>query len=345
MKVLILLPFFLVSLQAYSQSLDGYPITYGKYVDLDDYYLSFDKMDGPNRPSGLPFTGVVLKYGKAEVELGDFNVDADQKPWSSWWYPRFDKLLFFDKDRLHPSTLTKYDKFASEEFNENKKARNFEEKNLYNERAVSWEGMCGAWAIAALMEKEPVRPVTKDRIKFNIVDLKGLLLKTYEDTPLTEMYGQRNNATWDSVYEDIYPEQLHRFLQVEIFGKKNAFIMDYDAGYQVWNVPVYKAKMKITKDDQNSNVVHVKLYLSYPSQFIDDYNFVGTKEILKSYTYDLYGNWNRNKKFVVEYGLWTNESRWDHPDYVIAKPTQVVRKSQNTEIDPIIVDKILEGSR
>ena len=333
---------FFLSLSAYASEnyLPEYNYNYGEYVEQ---LFSFEKSE-PIRPMGIPFTAVVAKYGKAVVELGDFNVEANQKPWSSWWYPSFEKLLFEDQDR-NLSPLSKYDIFTKKYARKQTDARGFEEKNIYDSRAAGWAGLCDAWSMAAILEKEPVKPVKKYGIVFNIVDLKGLLLKTYEGAALTEVYGQRNNAQWDSVYEDIYPEQFHRFLQKEIYEKKNAFIMDYDAGFQVWNVPVYEAKMKVTKDQQNPNMVHVRTYLSFPSQFIDDYNFTGTQKVLKSYTYDLYGSWNNQGKFVADYGLWTESSRWDHPDYVIAVPQKLDRKSRNTEIDPEIVDAILEGSR
>ena len=338
-KTLLLILFVSLKTFASDNYLPEYDYNYGEYVEQ---LFSIDK-SGPVRPSGLPFTAATEKFGKAVVELGEFNVEAKQKPWSSWWFPYFDKLLFEDKgNQLSP--LSKYDAFAKKSFRKKTDARNFEETKLYDSRAVGWAGLCDAWSMAAILEKEPVRPVTKNGTTFNIVDLKGLLLKTYEGAYLTEVYGQRNNAQWDSVYEDLYPEQFHRFLQIEIFEKKNAFIMDYDAGIQVWNVPVYKTRMKITKDDQNPNMVHVRTSLTFPSQFIEDYNFTGTEELSKSYTYDLYGSWDSGK-FVADYGLWTNDSRWDHPDYFLAVPKQLDRKSRNTEIDPKIVDAILEGSR
>ncbi len=342
MKLKSLLALFLLSYQviATENYLPEYNYNYGEYIE-QLFYL--DKAE-PVRPMGIPFTAAVAKYGKAVVEIGDFNVEATQKPWSSWWYPSFDKLLFEDNERSL-SPLSKYDLYAKKSFRRKTGARDFEEQNIYDPRATEWSGLCDAWSMAAILEKEPIKPVTKNGITFNIVDLKGLLLKTYEGAYLTDVFGQRNNAQWDSVYEDIYPEQFHRFLQIEIYQNKNAFIMDYDAGFQVWNVPVYKAKMKITKDAQNPNMVHVRTYLSFPSQFLEDYNFTGTKEILKSYTYDLYGNWDGAGKFVVDYGLWTESSRWDHPDYLLTVPKELAQKSRNTEIDPKIVNAILEGSR
>jgi Transglutaminase elicitor len=339
-KVLLLIPLLFSQAFASDNYLPEYDYNYGEYVEQ----LFLADKSGPLRPTGSPFNSVTAKFGNLEVELGDFNIEAKQKPWSSWWYPLFDKLLFEDRDGgLSP--LSKYDAFAKKSFRQRTQAREFEETKLYDPRAVGWAGLCDAWSMAAILEKEPVKPVTKNGITFNVVDLKGLLLKTYEGSYLTDIYGQRNNAQWDSVYEDVYPEEFHKFLQKELYEKRNAFIMDFDSGIQVWNVPVYKAKMKITKDDQNSKVLHVKLFLSFPSQFIEDYNFTGTEEMLKSYTYDLYGSWNSNGKFVVDYGLWIESSRWDHPDYLIAVPQKIERKSRNTEIDPKIVDAILEGSR
>jgi hypothetical protein len=222
---------------------------------------------------------------------------------------------------------------------------NFEETSFYDPTESKWAGLCHAWALAAIMEPEPTQAVNKNGIKFRVQDLKALLIKTYESTNPGEAFGQRNNAEYDSVYEDIYPEQFHRILEAELYEKKTPFIMDFDAGFQVWNVPVYSTLLKIKRDEQDQSVVHVKLNIDVVSPFVEDPNYVGSMFITMQYTYDLHGSWDSSNKFTVDYGVWTGRSQNDHPDFVTVKPDKVERITGNKFIDIKIVDQILEGSR
>ena len=63
---------------------------------------------------------------------------------------------------------------------------------------------------------------------------------------------------------------------------------------------------------------------------------------MKIYTYTLTGEW-KGDSFVANGGRWTGDSEEDHPDYLIAYPDKVTRASLNREINPQIVDEIVEG--
>ncbi|RLA64429.1 MAG: hypothetical protein DRQ88_03720 [Epsilonproteobacteria bacterium] len=317
---------------------NDYPHAYGEYVEIN-----YDDKHAPVRPVGSGHEAVTERYGKLIVTEGDFTAESDNKPWSSWWYPRYEKTLFEDKGRNDLSTLSKYDRFARKSGQRRSNARNYEEQNLYTERAVDWAGLCDAWALASIMAEEPVRSVRKKGITFTVKDLKALVIKTYSKTNLKGHFGQRNNGAWDDHYEDIYPDQFHKFFQVELFEKRKPFIIDYDAGMQVWNVPVFKVKTKITADPQRDNMVNVKTFIWYASPFVKDLNFVGIRPITKIYKYKLFGRWTR-QGFEVSGGQWMKESRRDHPDFVMAKPDRIKRGSFNKELQADIVDKILKGS-
>lgn len=311
----------------------------------DEDYLFEEKHldDGPLRPMEAPFNAVTGKYGKLVVKLGKFTAEAIKKPWSSWWYPLWETDVFETTNNVK-STLQRYDEISKKYTRKRSYAANYQRVNIYNERASDWEGLCDAWALASIMEKEPKRAIKKGGISFRIRDLKLLLLKTYELNHNMPFYGQRHNAEYDSEYEDIYPEEFHKFFQEELFRKRNAFIMDYEASVQVWNVPVFKIKTIVKKDETRSNVVKVKTYLYYASPFVDDKDYVGIEEVIKTYKYEFTGHW-KGDEFEVDFGLWKESSRWDHPDYVMAKPDKVNRGSFNKSINYKIVDKILKGSR
>ncbi len=307
--------------------------TYGEFIPFDEKDIS------EYRPQIPPFINVTSKYGTLYVRPGKYEYEANHKVWSSHWFPYYEKELF-EKDN---SPLAKYDAYARKKgYRSN--AREFERQKVYNERASDWEGLCNAWAMAAIMFPEPKRSVRLYNINFEVRDLKALLLKSLELETGDQFFGQRNNAEWDSLYADIYPDQFHRFIQVEGFDKKNPFVMDYDAGYQVWNVPVYKVKSTIKEVEDNSEVLQVKTYVYYASPFIFEDNFVGIETEMKIYQYDLYGAWE-GERFRVTYGLWKESSRWDHPDYLIPRPERKLkRESRNKEIISKIVDEILKYS-
>lgn len=338
----ILIPIsFLFSASSFSY-MPAYPYNYGEYVELDYFNL----LAPPARPDGPPFSTAVTKYGKAIVSPGEFKAEASYKPWSSWWYPKYDRGIFDNSINTDgKSSLARYDDYTKLLNMNIGSSRDFEEKNVYDPTASKWSGLCHAWALAAIMEKEPSIPVKKNGITFRVQDLKALLIKTYEASNPKEVYGQRNNADWDSVYEDIYPEQFHRVLQAELFEKKTPFIIDFDAGFQVWNVPVYSALLRISKDEQDPNLMHVKLNIDVVSPFVEDPNFTGMQTISMFYTYDLYGTWDSSGQFIVEYGVWTGRSRRDHPDFITVKPQEVERLSHNEFIKSNVVDEILKGSR
>jgi hypothetical protein len=193
------------------------------------------------------------------------------------------------------------------------------------------------------MEPEPKKHVTVAGVSFRVGDLKALLLKTYEAVDSLRIYGQRFEGKWDSVYEDIFPDQFHRFMQAELFQKKLPFIMDYDAGIEVWNTPVWKAQTDITADASDPTIMHVKAMLVTAIPHVKDINYIGSEQIIREYTYDLYGAKQADGSFLVKTGIWTDRSRWDHPDYVAPRPESVARKSFNTVIDINVVNKIAQG--
>jgi len=284
---------------------------------------------------------------------------ANQKPWSSWWFPKKDTSLFEKED----STLEKYDLFRRTRYHLEGKsvpgsARDYEREH-FNSSALTWEGLCDAWSLAAILKPEPKFPVTflidGKRIHFTIADLKALLLKTYEavDDCSLAYYGQKftgDEKGW--VYPDIFPDQFHRLLEVFLFEKKQAFIMDHDPGVQIWNVPVFKANyiMKESPENPDSVIVRAWVYSAEPSRPTEK-DFVGTRETTREYYYTLKGTRTPEGNLVIQSGAWIQgpnhvDSRNNHPDYVttVPNPLTIKRQSYNPEIELDIVDEILENS-
>ena len=289
---------------------------------------------GSGTGGGSSATGQPLYW----VEEGERTAEATKKPWSSWWYPLWEDTLFQGKNG-ESSTLEKYDIWVAKEGNTRTSAAAYERKELYQPRAASWSGLCDAWALASILEPEPTRSLTQGEVTFTVGDLKALLLKTYEKVPPLELVGSRFNGEWDDVYEDVLPHELHRVVETELIGRKRAFIIDEDAGPEVWNEPVWKAITRVERDANDKGAAHVRTWLFLVSPHVDDRNFVGQLEDSREYTYDLEGKWQGNR-FGVSSSAWTDRSQWDHPDYAIVVPDRVPRGSHNPQIRTEFVDRI-----
>lgn len=366
---------FLVTLFFVKQPIYGYGLSFSseksaklfgfpeKFQNLfERYYDPHDSFSDPQLYS------VSSKYGNSVIPMNKLPirsvvVEAEHRPWSSWWYPKKEKTIFQNSNPNQLSPLEKYDRYLRYKgysIGRNQKSAVDYEENQFNPFVKTWEGLCDAWAIASISENEPQhsrifqlsRSPNSKILEFTPGDLKALLLKIYEsvDDRELEIYGQKFTGTYDGwIYPDIFPDQFHRFIEVELFKNKRAFMMDHDASEQIWNVPVFKANYIIEAVDSDPNAVFVRMWLvSAESWSKEDLEKLGTKEAIREYNYKLYGTRDRNGNLHVEGGEWVKgpsgiDSRVDHPDYLVKIPekSQITRRSSNPYIDPIIVDDIL----
>lgn len=314
-------------------------------------------------------TKITRRFGKTQIDLNALPYKSsiakgDVTPWSSWWFPKFEDTLFQDQPgQQYSAPLTKYDYFRQVLYRKADSAAQFE-KQSYDPNALTWEGLCNAWALASLLHPEPVRPVVKTisssrfsrrNITFNVGDLKALLLKTYEgvEDRHLQYFGQKFTGGFDGwIHPDPFPDQFHRFVEKNLFEQKRSFIMDHDAGVQIWNVPVYQANYNLDPVPGNPNAVKVTMWLYSADQvFPGQLDYVGTMTVIREYHYILYGKRNSRGQLLVDSGVWIKgpdgiDSRRDHPDYFITipQPQNVVRMSFNPSIDINIVDQLIRDS-
>lgn len=296
-----------------------------------------------SRPSG--FGQAIRDYGQLMVREGEFEAEAPQRPWSSWWYPVRDSYLF-ESTPPGNSPLEKYDRWIhqnQQEVPRESHAAEYEKKKLYDPNAGPWEGLCNAWSAASLLMPEPVSPVTSQGVTFSVGDLKALIVKNFERVEGLRQYGQRFNGDRIGVFDDIYPEQFHRVLISELFEKKHPLILDKDPGLPVWNTPVWKAHSRLTHDTSDPRVMHVTTWIFGGSPFVESYDYVGTLSVILEYTYDLYGELTQEGAFKVMGGVWTGSSLDDHPDFVTVIPENAKHSSSNPEIRWDDVQEILHS--
>lgn len=298
--------------------------------DQDGAYLS-----GQSSARTSETNSITNEFGSLSVREGSFTYEASTKPWSSWWFPLRERFMF-DRAEID-APLVKYDEYVTRKYDIKSEAAHFEETELYDSGQVPWAGLCHAWAVASVLHKEPNKVIVKNKIVFGIADQKALLLKSYESVSNLKIYGNRYNGSHGDNFNDIYPDQFHRFAQIHLLDQKKPFLMDYDPSYPVWTVPVYKVKFDITRETQNS--VLVRAWATYASPHVSP-EFVGTREIVKSYTYRLFGQWQGDSFSVVD-SEWIEDSLYDHPDYVIAFPGDVKKGSYNTQLKTELIDELL----
>jgi hypothetical protein len=286
----------------------------------------------------VELTPLTKEFGALVVREGEFTGTSKIVPWSSWWYPTKSKTLFENENPNELAPLQKYDRYVLESKGHDPESALFEKMEIYNPSEVNWAGLCHAWSVASVLHNEPKIDIIKNGMTFNIADQKSLILKSYENAEGLKFYGSRNNGGYDDDFNDVYPDQFHRFSQVFLFEKHLPFLMDYDPSFPVWSVPVYNIKFKIVKEDEHS--AHVKAWVTIASPLVDNINFTGTKKSVKYYEYKLFGKWV-GVDLLVTSSKWVNDSIYDHPDFLVAYPQNIKRSSLNTKLEISQIDEIL----
>jgi hypothetical protein len=301
------------------------------------------------------------EFGSSEIPISKLPFEsemavAQQQPWSSWWFPHGERELIAGDDK---STAGKFDAFRSTVTGRPSFALKTEQERLKGARD-RWEGLCDAWSVASLLEPEPVVErafeldgglfnYQKKYVSFTVGEQKALLLKTYEATPASgfKMYGQKFTGDANGwIHPDIFPQEMHRLIEVQLFQRKQALIMDHDPGREIWSEPVFKANYRVEAVNGRDDAVYVRMWLYSAAPFRqEEKDKVGRREVVREYNYFLYGTRTANGTLKVTSGAWAKgelvDSRVDHPDYFIV-PTQNLRRlSANREIDPQIVDQII----
>ncbi|POM74987.1 Transglutaminase elicitor-like protein [Phytophthora palmivora] len=211
----------------------------------------------------------------------------------------------------------------------------------------TWYGMGHAWAPAAIHEKEPNCPVTYNGVTFQPMDIKALLTDVYTDANISYVFtGSRYNGYNDSIdeygshtdysYRDLNPGYFH-IASANLLGLLNTtFIIDREAGIEVWNQPVvgfevYEQTSMTTEKAANTfykldeyiwnpnatSIVYVKSHLSRISETYTDGGLVASGlndnfTVGTNYTYLLELNYDEE----IVGGEWLYESNDIHPDFL-----------------------------
>jgi len=132
----------------------------------------------------------------------------------------------------------------------------------------TWFGICHAWAPAAIMEKEPVKPVTFNGVTFAVNDIKGLISLSYDKGLDVKFISLRCNkrdgtpsdtdddGTWitegafgipeDAECADTNAGAFHVVIANFLGLQGETLVEDRTFDYEVWNQPI--RGFRVTRD-------------------------------------------------------------------------------------------------
>lgn len=117
----------------------------------------------------------------------------------------------------------------------------------------TWFGLCHAWAPASILEPEPLRPVVHRGIRFEVSDIKALIIACYDRTNAT-LVGTRNDArdvdldargrARKADARDVNPGAFHVLLANLLGRDGRSFVEDRTATYEVWTQPIREFRVR-----------------------------------------------------------------------------------------------------
>jgi hypothetical protein len=135
----------------------------------------------------------------------------------------------------------------------------------------TWWGICHAWAPAALMEKEPLKAITKNGVTFEVSDIKALLMSLYDRTDAYMLGGRCNDNDEDIERDetgrimnegcrDLNAGTFHVIITNFLGVNKRGLVTERTWDYEVWNQPLVGYKITSEKEinvDEAHNLLKI----------------------------------------------------------------------------------------
>lgn len=111
----------------------------------------------------------------------------------------------------------------------------------------TWWGICHAWAPAAIMEDEPIEPIERNGVRFEVSDIKALLIEQYDRTDAYMLGGRCNEREIERdengriVTEDcrdLNAGTFHVIVSNFLGLNSRPIVIERTTGYEVWNQPL-----------------------------------------------------------------------------------------------------------
>lgn len=208
----------------------------------------------------------------------------------------------------------------------------------------SWTGLCHAWCPASIREKEPLHAVEHNGVRFEVSDIKALLIACYNRSNSIMIGGrdEQKSLEVDTIgrpksagARDINPGTMHILLGTLLGRDGQPFVEDRTASRQVWNQPI--AEYRVVQQDEVSaadaakllgkadgkydfnakavKFVHVKTEVDYISESYPSTNpNSGTDAQEREDPYEYILELDQAGKIIG--GEWVGDSRTAHPDFL-----------------------------
>jgi len=286
--------------------------------------------ESPLREDGKPQPSVAKTKGKM--------------PWTSYWYPKRDRTLFEGET----APLVKFDQVLVKRGRVGNTAA-WEQEHV-SDFYAEWEGLCDAWALAAIQTREPRHELSFEGVTFGVGDLKALTVKMFEGSQ-PQIYGHRylGDYSTDGEIQDLRPEAFHKVAST-FLGERNQLIaVDDDPGPEVWAKPFFHLSWVITKDPELDTAYLVSAF----PHFVNNRNAIAndatqpTDIKAPAYRYRLYvdpASQNERGEFKVIYGEWMGSSRMSHPDMIFVPSGRVEPANKNLGANLDVLRELLRAA-
>lgn len=215
--------------------------------------------------------------------------EADVKPWSGYWWPSSaGGMLTGIGYRGKPTVL---DKLRAISPVNTSAVDGWYKDNFYDPSDAVWEGLCYAWALAAMSEPEPTRGGVYKGVPLNIGDKKAFLTLAH----VKDVTYRANGAE---------PLIFHQWILSFLKENKKPFAINLRFEEEIWFFPVFRAEVR-SRDSATQTEFETIIW--YASDFVSP-DFVGTEKGFSRQTYILYKNNNG-----YTHGEWTGESITNFP--------------------------------
>ncbi|MEZ4461855.1 MAG: proprotein convertase P-domain-containing protein [bacterium] len=121
----------------------------------------------------------------------------------------------------------------------------------------TWWGICHAWSPAAIMEDEPLKPVERNGIVFEVSDIKALLMQQYDKTEAymvggrceeREIVRDEDGRVTNEDCRDLNAGTFHVILANFLGKNQRPMVIERTTNYEVWNQPLVGFKVTSQKE-------------------------------------------------------------------------------------------------
>jgi hypothetical protein len=215
-------------------------------------------------------------------------------------------------------------------------------------RKKLWAGICHGWSPASLYHQEPTPKTLENKdgvpVPFGSGDIKALISYFYADqqTEASQIGKKCLFASWlglGGCGGDVNPAALHVVMANMLGVQREGFLMDRDAGKEVWNQPVSGFSSKLVspiKKTSKGFEVDVETDLTYTDESSPTWNVVYGTENQKNSVMKLAYKLELDQNMNIVDGDWKSDS--SYPDFLWITPKLTEFKEDWTGLDLLLND-------